>query len=253
MEGTKEEKEREMDRSGTHLGWCTRTHIIYVYLVSDIVSCIMQHLNFFFLVFFSFDHSPDARTFFFSLSRRFLLVKTFPALRVPDNTAVRAGGGRTRTLYTSGRLIWLSRLNILPAYVSGLPDLTLYAPYVYDLELFLPTAGLCISTQFAWSHADLSIFFFTYMCLTLLEPQSRFGDKPFKFQVVCPQNGTAVLKGLTASAHWCTYHVSCKEAVELFIFFLTMCLFPLIFHRFPAVPTIWFSFWILFRWLPFKV
>ena len=32
--------------------------------------------------------------------------------------------------------------------------------------------------------------------LTLLEPQSRFGDKPVKFQVVCPQNGTSVLKGL---------------------------------------------------------
>ena len=28
-------------------------------------------------------------------------------------------------------------------------------------------------------------------------PQSRFGDKPFKLQVVCPQNGTGVLKGLT--------------------------------------------------------
>ena len=33
--------------------------------------------------------------------------------------------------------------------------------------------------------------------LTLLEPQSRFGDKPLKFQVVCPQNETAVLKGLS--------------------------------------------------------
>ena len=32
---------------------------------------------------------------------------------------------------------------------------------------------------------------------TLLGPQSRFGDKPVKFQVVCPQNGTAVSKGLT--------------------------------------------------------
>ena len=30
---------------------------------------------------------------------------------------------------------------------------------------------------------------------TLLEPQSRFGDNPIKFQVVCPHNGTAVLKG----------------------------------------------------------
>ena len=35
--------------------------------------------------------------------------------------------------------------------------------------------------------------------LTLLEPQSRFGDKPVKFQVVCPQNGTEVLKGLTVT------------------------------------------------------
>ena len=32
-----------------------------------------------------------------------------------------------------------------------------------------------------------------------MEPQSRFGDKPLKFRVVCPQNGTAVLKGLTLS------------------------------------------------------
>ena len=32
--------------------------------------------------------------------------------------------------------------------------------------------------------------------LTLLEPQPAFGDKLLKFQVVCPQNGTAVLKGL---------------------------------------------------------
>ena len=33
-------------------------------------------------------------------------------------------------------------------------------------------------------------------CLTLLEPQSRSGDKPVKFQVVLSPNGTAVLKGL---------------------------------------------------------
>ena len=32
--------------------------------------------------------------------------------------------------------------------------------------------------------------------LTPLEPQSRFGDKPLKFQVFCPQNGTGALKGL---------------------------------------------------------
>ena len=32
--------------------------------------------------------------------------------------------------------------------------------------------------------------------LTLLEPQSRSGDKPVEFQVVLSPNGTAVLKGL---------------------------------------------------------
>ena len=32
--------------------------------------------------------------------------------------------------------------------------------------------------------------------LTLLEPQSCFGDRPLKFQVDCPLNGTADLKGL---------------------------------------------------------
>ena len=31
-----------------------------------------------------------------------------------------------------------------------------------------------------------------YSPLTLLELQYRFGDKPVKLQVVCPQNGTAV-------------------------------------------------------------
>ena len=31
---------------------------------------------------------------------------------------------------------------------------------------------------------------------TLLGPQSRFGDKLLGIWVVCPQNGTAVLKGL---------------------------------------------------------
>ena len=35
--------------------------------------------------------------------------------------------------------------------------------------------------------------------LTLLEPQSRFGDRPLNFRVVCPQHGTAVLKGLRSS------------------------------------------------------
>ena len=39
--------------------------------------------------------------------------------------------------------------------------------------------------------------YFRCVCpLTLLEPQSRSGDNPVKFQVVLSPNGTAVLKGL---------------------------------------------------------
>ena len=34
------------------------------------------------------------------------------------------------------------------------------------------------------------------MHLTPLETQSRFGGKPVKLYVICPQNGAAVLKGL---------------------------------------------------------
>ena len=37
--------------------------------------------------------------------------------------------------------------------------------------------------------------YFVLTLSTLLESQSRFGDKPVKFQVVCHRNGTAVLKG----------------------------------------------------------
>ena len=37
------------------------------------------------------------------------------------------------------------------------------------------------------------------MLLTPLGPQSRFGDKLLEICLVCPQNGTAVLKGLTVN------------------------------------------------------
>ena len=42
---------------------------------------------------------------------------------------------------------------------------------------------------------------------TFLEPQSRFGDKTLNFQVVCPHNGTPVLKGLSTR-----YQVGMNEA-----------------------------------------
>ena len=36
-----------------------------------------------------------------------------------------------------------------------------------------------------------------------LEPQAHFGDKCAKFQVVCPPNGTAALKGLIPAGAFC--------------------------------------------------
>ena len=65
------------------------------------------------------------------------------------------------------------------------------------------TGGTPLTTRNSCAHAcsclrrtSLScIHFDLIVSLTPLEPQSRFGDKPPKFQVVCPQNGTAVLEG----------------------------------------------------------
>ena len=37
-----------------------------------------------------------------------------------------------------------------------------------------------------------------WQVLTPLEPQSRFGNKTLEFQVICPQIGTAALKGLSS-------------------------------------------------------
>ena len=42
---------------------------------------------------------------------------------------------------------------------------------------------------------------YEHACLTLLAPQSRFGDNSLGIRLVCPEIGTAVLKGLTAEAH----------------------------------------------------
>ena len=61
--------------------------------------------------------------------------------------------------------------------------------HVY-LQSTLPPFGL--STPFAVFAPSFSSR--QYFCWPFLEPESRFGGKPFKFQVVCPQNGTAFLK-----------------------------------------------------------
>ena len=50
--------------------------------------------------------------------------------------------------------------------------------------------------QFCAQTSKINVVRFVW-CLTLLELQSRcLWDKPLKLQVVCPQNGTAVLQGL---------------------------------------------------------
>ena len=51
-------------------------------------------------------------------------------------------------------------------------------------------------TSFAYGPTLIvSAIALVFSVLTLLGPQSRFGDNPLNFQVVRPQNGTAVLKG----------------------------------------------------------
>ena len=63
--------------------------------------------------------------------------------------------------------------------------------------------------------------------LTLLEPKSRFGDRPVKFQVVCPQNGTAVLKGLSENkeliADFSTLsHMECRRwVIDIYTWYMS--------------------------------
>ena len=67
---------------------------------------------------------------------------------------------------------------------------------------------------------------------TLLGPQSRFfGAKPLNFQVVCPRDGTAVLKGLTAPPRRGAWVLGCGLARAC------MRLRP---------PSVWFSAWHCF-------
>ena len=49
-------------------------------------------------------------------------------------------------------------------------------------------------------------FVFPSEVLTLEGPQSRFGDKLLDISVVCPEDGTAVLKGSRAEVFGCFLH-----------------------------------------------
>ena len=58
---------------------------------------------------------------------------------------------------------------------------------------FAPPARLSPFVRFQSELGQLPSGFIPHF---LLEPQPRFGDKTLVIRVVCPQNGTAVLKGL---------------------------------------------------------
>ena len=65
-----------------------------------------------------------------------------------------------------------------------------------------------ISIESADASFDVRLFFFGGG-LTLLELQSRFGDKPYEIRVVYPVNGAAVLKGLIQGTEY--YYVNIKH------------------------------------------
>ena len=68
----------------------------------------------------------------------------------------------------------------------------------HESVVYSEDAGTCYSSYCCTRYYTKIRYLVRDNCdisFTLLEPESRFGDKPFKFQVVYPQNGAAVLKG----------------------------------------------------------
>ena len=61
------------------------------------------------------------------------------------------------------------------------------------------------------------------VALTLLGPQSRFGDKSLGIVEVCPQIGAAVLKGLSGLYKYSFFIF--LQSVVVFIVFIIMCVF----------------------------
>ena len=82
----------------------------------------------------------------------------------------------TRPKATRPRIIRLGKKPVLPLLCSRV---------LRSLHC-LPPPGWLLSATAGTEHPYL----------TVLEPRSRFEDNPLYFQVVCPQNGTAVLKAL---------------------------------------------------------
>ena len=130
------------------------------------------------------------------------------------------------SFFSSLFCIFLCLLFFPPIFVSFLSP---FRPVVlFSVSLCIPCVFFCFSIFFlffslliskayendAWVSSFLFPRFFSrsfgrvsalivlFFFLTLLEPQSRSGDKPVKFQVVLSPNGTAVLKGLRKALHF---------------------------------------------------
>ena len=100
------------------------------------------------------------------------------------------------------RCVWfVPRSRVAFTYFCVTPPPKGFSSFVTQWQLVtsvrIPgTRSCCLTCRPTW----LFPFSWLIRMLTPLEPQSRFGDKPVKFEVVCPQNGTAVLKGLRLCA-----------------------------------------------------
>ena len=122
-----------------------------------------------------------------------------------------------------------SLLAFSPSIPAFLPSL-LFITYSVLFSSFLSSFNSNVLSFFRSSNNHV---FPSLEALTLLDSQSRFGDKPIKLQVVCPQNGAAVLKGLTYYFLSCSnptffpsfFHVPCYQKNN-FIHFLSSFLPP---------------------------
>ena len=96
--------------------------------------------------------------------------------------------------------------------VLGLPPRTITATSIVSAIVLaiVPTTVLAIVLVIAEVCRCIAL---PTGLLTLLELQSHFGDKPLKFQVICPQNGTAVLKGLISI---CVLHRITTTVVRMY-------------------------------------
>ena len=117
----------------------------------------------------------------------------------------------TRDVLEGGAFVAVSTLSI--SYILLLRTRSTYTYFnIFCFFRFL-CRRMCMSCPIRWTwhsivYCIITMFFLLFFfilrrigkheSLTLLEPQSRFGDKSLNFQVVCPQNGTAVLKGLSS-------------------------------------------------------